>query len=341
MIMKITPKQGGFTVWSRTKGMSGANELLYFKPKPGDILSFIITLKNRSFPNYNDLPATPAADNMFYFNNQVPDATAPKTDLHLSINVLGVDNSDTWKKVTTKYTYVHPSNIASGNASLRHNTTGLQIQPASHINHDGKGHVSFDLTAFPEGQCEILIGGVSVEKAYHLAMSDVPVFAVLEFSLEELVLANYRIIENDGSLTPERPRYTITFNNRATLWRYKVQLEENSPLYTEINNLPLPERSDFLNRINIISNDTNLEFVPNIISDRQFEFISNTTKLLQESYISSSSTTGDPLSLMLRKHVNHPTIPPEDIKVNLPYPSDNQLDATNDPIIYSDVLINL
>lgn len=342
MIMKIDPTKGGFTVWSRTNGMSGANELLYFKPRPSDLLTFVVTLSNPYFLNYNALATSPAADRIYYFNNLVPDPLVPKDDLHISLDVAGVSDSDTIKKIANSYDYIHSANVAPGTAKLKHIDSGYEVLPNSHSNQGGQAYLSFDLVGFPAGRCEIRISGVLIETAFNLSeMGDTPVFAIIECYLEELVLPNYRIIENDGSITPQRPRYSVLFMNRATLWRYKVTLEDNSPLYVELNSLTPAERTDFLSKINIISNDMGVVFIPTIISDKQFEFISDTPKPLQEKYISSSSTTGDSLSLALKKFVNHPTISPEDIKVNLPYPPKHQLDAIGDPIIYSDVLLNL
>ncbi|MGB5818620.1 MAG: hypothetical protein WBG90_03985 [Saonia sp.] len=342
MIMKIDADKGGFTVWCRTNGSNGANELLYFKPRSGDLLTFVVTLSNPYFLNYNDLPPEPPTDRVYYFNNLVPDPVAPKDDLHLSFNIAGVSDTDTLKKIANGYDYLHLSNVAPGTAKLVHIASGYEMLPSSHINQGGQAHLSFDLTDFPNGKCELLIGGVSIETAYNMdEMGDTPVFAIVECSLDELVLPNYRIIENDGSITPQRPRYTLLFNNRPTLWRYQVLLEENSPLYKELSSLSAADKADFLNRINVISNDTGVVFVPTIISDKHFEFVSNTPKLLQEKYVSSSSIPGNPLTLALKKYVNHPTIPTEDIKVNLPYPPAHQLDATSDPVIYSDVYLNL
>ncbi|MCR1024528.1 hypothetical protein NQT66_06880 [Cellulophaga baltica] len=342
LIMKSNPTKGGFTVWSRTNGMSGANELLYFKPKPSDLLTFVISLSNPYFLNYNSLATAPPSDRIYYFNNQVPDPLAPKDELHLSSDVSGVSDADTIKKIVNRYDYIHSANIAPGTAKLIHIESGYEILPNAHSNQGGQAFLSFNLLSFPDGRCEIRIGGVLIESAYNFSeMGDTPVFAIIECSLDELVLPNYRIVENNGSITPQRPNYSLLFMNRSTLWRYKVILEDNSPLYVELNRLTLAERADFLSKINIISNDTGVVFIPTIISDKQFEFISDTPKPLQEKYISSSSTNGDSLSLVLKKFVNHPTISPEDIKVNLPYPPKHQLDATSDPIIYSDVLLNL
>ena len=75
-----------------------------------------------------------------------------------------------------------------------------------------------------------------------------------------------------------------------------------------------------------------------MVNDQLFEFISNTELLLQEKYISSQ--TNDTLTLTLKKYIGIPT-KETDVKINLSYPSTQQLDATDDPEIYSDVLLNL
>ena len=342
MIFRTLPNKGGCTVWGRTQGMSGANPLLYFKPKKGDVLAFVLTLSNPSFLNYNDLPTQLGNDTIYYFSNLVNDATAARDNLHLSTDAAGVAVGDTLKKVQGSYTYTYGAHIAPGNAKLKHATSGLELLPSSLVNDSGQALLNFDLATFPSGKCELQIGGVTVEEAYHLkGTGEATVFAVVECALETLALPNYTIVEADGSITPQRPQYTLLFNNRATLWRYKLVLQENSPLYVEMNGLTPAEKVDFLSRINVVSNDTGVVFIPNVISDTQFEFVSDAPKPLQESYVSSSSATGNALSLALKKYIGHPTIPAEDIKVNLPYPPKHQLDASNDPLIYSDVLLNL
>ncbi len=341
MIMKINLAKGGFTVWCRTNGMSGANDLLYFKPRTGDQLTFIIALNNPYFLNYNDLPSQPANDQIYYFNNQINDAVVPRDNLHLSLDVVGVALPDTIKKVTGSYNYVHGANVAVGTAKLKHLTIGIEISPKSHLNEGGQAFLAFDLSGFPAGKCEILIGGASAEIAYHInEMGKLPVFAIVECSLDVLPLPNYRIIENDGSITPLRPRYILLFNNRPTLWNYKILLEDNSPLFVEIDAMSVADKADFFNSLNIVSNDTAVVFNLNVVTDQHFEFISNTRLLLREKYFSSSSTTNEPLTLTLKKHIGNPR-DESDVKINLPYPPAHQLDASGDPVIYSKVLLNL
>ena len=342
LVTKVKPNKGGFTVWGRTQGPSGANTLLYFKPRKGDVLTFFINLNNPAFLSYNDLPTQLPADHIYYFNNEVTDAAAPKDNLHLNIDPLRVSNSDAIKKATGTYEYIHAAVLNPGAAKLKHIASGYEALPSSQNNQGGQTFLSFNLAGFPTGMCELQIGGVKVETAYHWNdQLGADVFAIMEFSLEALALPNYRIVEADGSITPQRPQYNLLFMNRATLWRYTMVLEQNSPLYRELIALPPAEKADFMNRINVISNDTAVVFVPTVVSDTHFEFVSNAPKALQERYISSSSATGNSLTLALKKYVNHPTIPEEDIKVNLPYPEAHRLDATNDPVIYSDVRLTL
>ena len=341
MVMKNNPTNGGFTIWSRTNGISGANKLLYFKPKAGDLLTFIVVLNNPYFLNYNDLPSQPANDRIYYFNNLITDAAVPRDDLHLSLNITGVDLADTIKKVVNSYNYVHGANVAVGTAKLKHLTTGIEISPKSHLNEGGQAFLAFDLSGFPAGKCEILISGASAEIAYHLnEMGELPVFAIVECSLAPLALPNYRIVENDGSITPQRPSYGLLFKNRPSLWSYKVILEENSSLFMEIDALSVADKADFFNRLNIVSNDTAVVFNSNVVNDQLFEFTSSTQLLFQEKYTSSSSPTNDALTLTLKKYIGIPA-KESDVKINLPYPSAHQLDASGDPVIYSKILLNL
>jgi len=300
-------------------------------------------LNNPYFQNYNELPLDNSNDRIYYFNNLIDDATASRDDLHLSVNPLGVAAEDTIKKVSKKYNYVHGSIVSAGMAKLKHTASKFEIEPKSHTNDGVQSYLTFDLTGFPVGMCEIVINGSSVETAYHLnEVTESPVFAVIECSLNAIDLDNYRIVEEDGSITPLRPHYGLLFKNRSTFWKYKLVLDDQSPLYNEIINVPPAQKEDFINSIQIITNDLGLKFVTNTISDKHIEFVSTTIKGMQEHYISSSSGTNDPLTLALKKYVDFTSVSfPVDIKANLPYPQKHQLDATSTPVLYSVVLLNL
>ena len=131
---------------------------------------------------------------------------------------------------------------------------------------------------------------------------------MIELLLANTLDANYRAVEVDRSLVSDRPLYTIPFINRATRWRYTVALKTNSPLFIEMDALTPANKTDFINRLNIVSNDTAINFTQTSASPdgTSFQFVSNTAVALQEKYLSSSSITKDTLSLTLKKNIGIP-----------------------------------
>ena len=341
MVMKKDAANGKFTIWARIRGESGVNKELYFKPAASMQLSFIISLQKPAFVNYTDLPLELEKDKIYYFNNLLADASAPRSELHLNRDPAGVGLSDTLRKVSHTYRYVHGAAVTEGSVKLRHLKSGLVVSPQSLLNEGGKAFITFGISRFPKGVCEVQIGGAGMETAYHLeAPAEQTAFAVLDFSLAVLPLPNYRIIENDGLLTPQRPLYTLLFTNRSTYWRYKVLLQENSPLYQEIEALSPAGKADFYSKLQLVSNDTSVSFSSHVISDKHLEFVSDSELPLQEKYLSTSGTSMEPLILSLKKYRGEP-MKEEDVKAYLPYPSIRQLHVNGGAEIYSDILLNL
>jgi len=165
-----------------------------------------------------------------------------------------------------------------------------------------------------------------------------PLFGVIEFSLSRSLNSNYRIAESDYSLTDERPYYKVRFINRETFWRYTIKLQPNSPLYLEMSALSPADKTDFKNRLNIVTNDTNVTFTPTSVTDTEFTFTTDNVVALKEKYVSSTTSPPKTLSLVLKKFVG---IPAKEISVkdDLPFPSLSIIDTINYPLVYSDVFL--
>jgi hypothetical protein len=165
-----------------------------------------------------------------------------------------------------------------------------------------------------------------------------PAFGAVELSLSPTLAENYRIIENDHSLVPARPVYKIRFQNRKTHWRYMVQLTPVSPLYLEISAMDPSDKADFLDHINIISNDTDLTFTRKNMTESLFVFESDMSHFLQEKYVSSTGMAHDALKLSLKKNIGSGE---KDVKTDLPFPNSGGLDLSDYPNVYSIIHITL
>lgn len=339
LLFKKDDHAGGFSVWSSVAGTSGGNELLKFKPRPADSLTFYLLLRNPSLVNFNDLPHDTATQ-LYYFTNQLIDPAASRDDLHLSFDAAGVKTGDLRKRVTGTYTYTSMIPVAPGTARVRHLVNGQEAQPKSLVTEAGKSYLLFDLSSFAPGPCQLLVSAVVTDEFYYTGITqDIPVFGIINLSLDAALQPNYRVVEADGSITPQRPGYRLSFINRQTLWRYRMVLQPNSPLYLEMAALTPPDRADFINRLNVISNDATILFNSNPISDTVFEFISASPVYLREKYISSTAGPNIALRLTLKRYLGDPR--ESEVRSSLPYPATDRIDASASPTIYSDILLTL
>jgi len=343
-ICREMPATAGLTVFSRVHGKNaGGNDLLRFKPVAGDKLCFWIILKNPAAINFNQLPVAMDNSGIFYFTNQITDAAALRKNLHLTTSIAGVDETvDTVIKKNNSYQYHHGATVATGTAVVKHNLTGVEIAPVTIVNQSASADLYFDLSALPQGKCKLFINHIEQDAFYYTGV-DAPqqVFGVIELLLDNTLDANYRAVEVDRSLTSDRPLYTIPFINRATRWRYTLALKTNSPLFIEMDALSAANKTDFINRLNIVSNDTAISFTQTSASPdgTSFQFVSNTAVALQEKYISSSSVTKDTLSLTLKKYIG--VAAEAAVRTDLQCPSTGGIDAINNPVIYSDILLTI
>ena len=100
------------------------------------------------------------------------------------------------------------------------------------------------------------------------------------------------------------------------------------------------DKANFLNKLNITSNDMSITFNRSITSDTEIEFVANSDVWLQEKYLSSSSITHDPLSLTLKKYIGDP-VKETIVRSDLPYPKTELIDSSTPPVIYSDIFITI
>ena len=343
MVFKNTSVNSGFIVLARVAGTNGSgNDLIKFPARTDDILSFLMVLKNHDVINFNDLPVQYSANRIYYFNNEVNDLAATRNDLHLSKDVAGVDGTnDSIKTSTENYRFHHIAAVAQHTAKVKHILSGQFVEPALIVNQGGQSDLTFNLSTLPMGKCELLINNISQDQFYYLEKyAGQNVFGIIELSLASTLASNYRIIEADRSLIAQKPFYTITFVNRKTTWRYRIRLQNTSPLFLEMTALSPADKADFISKLNIVTNDTTITFSRDTITDNEFVFVSDNPLLLQEKYFSSTSLTHDPLNLTLKKYISDATREAA-VKSNLPFPLTGSIDASALPQIYSDIFLTL
>jgi hypothetical protein len=337
-------ENAGITIFSRVQGKNaGGDNLLRFTPANGDKLSFWIVLKNPSAINFNQLPVTVDASRIFYFTNQVTDAAALRNNLHLSAAAAGVDETtDTVIKKDNAYHYHHAAIVLPGTAVIKHVLTGVEIEPVTIASQSASADLYFNLSALPEGKCKLFINHIEEDAFYYMGTAaPQQVFGVIELVLSHALDANYRIAEPDKSIIAQRPLYILRFINRQTFWRYSLQLHSNSALFLEMNALSPAAKTDFINRLNILTNDPAITFSQTMASPdgTNFQFVSDTAIALQEKYFSPSGVTKVPLSLSLKKLVGDPA--EAAVKTDLQCPSTGLINASNSPDIFSDIFLTI
>ncbi|MBS1510487.1 MAG: hypothetical protein JST86_06595 [Bacteroidetes bacterium] len=343
MLWRPTGNNGGLTVFARVLGKNGGgDDLLRFKPGVADKLSFWMILKNPAAINFNVLPLQLNKNKLFYFTNIQTDNAAPRNQLHLTTVNSGADETkDYINKQPATYQYHHNANVAPGAAVVKHKLSGVAIAADTIINQGSSADIYFTLSSLPQGICSLLINNVETDVFYYMGNeSPRALFGVIEFSLSALLIANYRAIEADHSLSATRPLYCIHFINRSTIWRYTLALQANSPLYLEWEALAPADKINFVNQLNIVTNDGAITFSQSFASPdgTSYQFVSNGAVALQEKYFSSTSIT-NVLSLSLKKYIGTPAV--QVVRADLQCPSAGTIDAKNNPLIYSDILLTI
>jgi len=342
LLFRRDDRQGNSILLAQVSGSNpGGDDLLRFSPQPGDKLSFWVRLHNPNVLNFDDLALFSGDGSLYYFSNQQSDAAALRNNLHLSQDATGVKPAkDSKKRSSTIYRFHHGAAVAVGQAFVQHELTAWKVASTSIINQGGQSDLIFNLSELPIGICKLLISGAVVDEFYYTGEPGFAVFGVVELLLADTLTANYRIIEPDYSLTAQRPAYSILFQNRKTRWRYTIHLYPNSPLFIEMAALSAGDKANFLNKLNITSNDMSITFNRSITSDTEIEFVANSDVWLQEKYLSSSSITHDPLSLTLKKYIGDP-VKETIVRSDLPYPKTELIDSSTPPVIYSDIFITI
>ncbi|PSL44789.1 hypothetical protein CLV51_105161 [Chitinophaga niastensis] len=342
MLFRTSGNSGGFTVLGRVSGKNGGgNDLLRFQPGKTMKLSFWMILRNPDLLGFNDLPLQPPDNQFYYFSNQVADLAAPRNSLHLTKDATGVKGINELITLSrSTYRFHFGAAVTAGTAKVKHKLTGAEVLPWSIVNIAGQADLAFNLSTLLPGICELYINNVLEDTFYYAdSMPTQPVFGIIECALSPLLPANYRVIEPDRSLKPPAPQYLIRFKNRQTLWRYTVELLPNSPLYLEMAALSPANKIIFLNKLNIVSNDTGVTFKKGVVSDTAIQFVSMSALPLKEKYVSGSSATHDPLTLSLKKLIGDPQ---EDaVKTDLPCPPVGTINNLSIPFIYSDIFLTL
>ena len=343
-ICRQTLENAGLLIFSNVHDKNGGNDnLLRFKPSASDKLCFWVVLKNPSVINFNQLPVQLDATKIFYFSNKLTDAAALRNNLHITSKIAGVDaTNDMMVKQNANYQFHHSAIVAPSTAAVKHTITGIQIESKTIANQATSATLYFDLSSLPQGKCTLLINNILQDEFYFMGNDALPqAFGVIELFLANTLDTNYRVVEADRSITNARPLYIVSFINRPTRWRSTVELKKNSPIFIEMDSLAGSAKTDFINRLNIITNDTAITFTQTQASPdgTSFQFESAGTVALREKYISSSSVTKDTLSLTLKKNIG--LAGEAAVKTDLQCPSSGDINAMNNQVIYSDILLTI
>jgi hypothetical protein len=341
LVFRKTDHKAGFTILARTlgKNLSGDN-LMRFSFANHEKLTFWLVLNNPEILNFNNFSPVFSNNEFFYFSNQVTDPAALRSNLHLTIDPLGVVGAnDISKKSLPTYRFHHTAEVAENTAKVKHTLTSLELAPKFITNNSGESDLIFDLSLLPSGKCKLLINNIQKDEFYYTGsiLPNMPLFGVIEISLSTALNSNYRIAEADYSLITDRPYYKVRFINRDTFWRYTFKLNQNSPLYIDMAALSPADKIDYLNRLKITTNDTNITFTQTSAGDTGFTFISDNAVAFKEKYISSTSSPKT-LSLTLKKYVGIP-VKEAAVKTDLPFPSLDLIDTLNFPLVYSDIFL--
>ena len=347
-IVKTGNPATGITVLARVSGKNGGgDDLLRFKPAATDKLSFYLMMRNKEVINFNKLPLIQSSGRLFYFSNEVADGAALRSNLHVSAGVAGVhETNDAAIERTDNYSFTLPAATATG-SFIRHLVSGGKTEPVSIVTNGALAILSFKLAGLPAGKYQLFDNGLIKKDEFYYNGSPLAsgAWGVIEIMLSSLIAANYRIAEPDFSIRPEKPVFTLLFENRLVKWRYTVKLETNSALYKEIEAIALPaDKTTFVNAINIVTNDGALAFTLTppaavIPAPAQLEFISNTVLGFKEKYF-SSTLINKPLKLDLKKNIGMGP-PPPTIKENLPHPGTALINPQSIPDIFSEIFITI
>ncbi|WP_143306495.1 hypothetical protein [Chitinophaga vietnamensis] len=342
MVFRPSGISGGFAVLARVSGKNGGgSDLLRFAPGAFAKLSFWMFASNPELLNFNDLPLQPASNQLYYFSNGVTDNAAPRNNLHITVDSGGVKGSNDLVNYSgASYSFRNSAPVVPGTTKVKHRLTGAELQPTAILNDLTFGDVKYNLLPLPSGICDLYIGGIVKDTFYYaVGLPSQPVLGVIELSLSSLLPANYRVVEPDRSLNAPAPQYMISFNRRKTRWRYTFSMTANSPLALEMAALSPASKTDFLSKLNVVSNDTGITFKQGLVSDTAIEFISVNPFDLQEVYVSASSPTHDQLGLSLKKYIGDPK--EAVVRADLPYPSTSTVNNLQAPFIYSDIFLTL
>ena len=342
LVFRQVDVNAGFIILARVLGKNGTgDDILRFSPRQDDKLTFRMVLRNPDVINFDDLPTGSHPGHLYYFTNRQTDGLAPRDNLHLCAAATGVDAAnDRLKMASSIYRHHHATVVAAGTALVKHVLNGLEVAPESIVTQSGQSDLTFNLSTLPLGKCQLIISGGVVEEFFFAGDTVSRVFGVVELSLANTLASNYRTVEADRSLAKPRPVYSILFQNRKTRWRYTIHLQANSALALEMAALSASDKADFLNRLNVVTNDTTITFSRTSASDTDIVFVSDADLFLQEKYVSTTSAIHDPLSLALKKYTG--VVAKEAVvRADLPYPATALIDATALPSIYSDIFITL
>ena len=337
LLIRKTYGKPGIVVLAPVKEKNTAGDsLLRYPTKEVDKIGFGIVLKNSDVLNQNDLPLGSYSNKVFYFNNNINDTVAIRSSLHLSRESDGVKSEDLLKTSGQNYKFHEPAIINSDGVELKHLASGKTFAAQSLVVTEGETDLFFSLTSLPTGKCELRVGGILKDAFYYVGKGLAkPTFAIVEFLLSPVLESNYRIVEPDGSITQQRPRFVITFNNRKTIWRYTFQLHEGSPLFQELAALSDVDKTFFLAHLNIVSNDSGVTFKLKNTSERRLVFESENNLFLKEKYVSSSGA----LKLTLEKNLGLPN--QATVKNNLQFPLTKLVDTSIPSFVFSDIFLTI
>jgi hypothetical protein len=209
----------GFAVFYEAKETGGIK--LPVKPISNDErFSFVMTLNNRSFQNFTELPLDNVITQRYYFDNL--DDNKNGSDLLLVNDPVKkfVDKDDVTDIEANILNYSESSVNQSALVKILDKFNNVMMSKAF-SNIGGRINAQFDLSILDAGVYKIEVDGVIKKTFYkdNIILFD-NVFGIIDIFKNSSVPSDYRFADTAGNVSFKQ--YIIQFHRRSTIWKYFV-----------------------------------------------------------------------------------------------------------------------
>ncbi len=214
------------------------------------VYTFTVKLNNPFFVNFSELPVINKPEGIYYFDNLTLNKNAAN-ELLLVDDTIKKYAGDKDAIVLKSSIYSYEVTTASPSSDLKIlDKAGNILRDVTINNSGGKIKAQFDLTSLPVGVYKTTADGILYETFYKdpkLLYENI--WGIIEIFKNSSVPADYRFADSAGNVT-SKP-YKITFQRRATFWKYivinkyklvtpglNVQIGANPPISGVAHTLP-------------------------------------------------------------------------------------------------------